>query len=920
MDTITTFTSDNIRFLHTEGTMLYGEELQPGTEIDKVCGDLEVDFGIGDNFEVNLLSDVQLNNYIDNIKEKSVNKIIDYERQQFVPMAYKGTVSIGGKNGKDSKNADEFFKNNLSIIDDNLIPITKIKFHLNFREKEYTVNYDENFNNCGDNEACKNKCVDSVDFGSWVTSDYGYWNNYTVDGNSDLTKLVAVYDGKNVYGDLLGYLGFTDDDVYYQKDALKKSFLRLSFYDSPNRETQKLLYYSTIHFDSNELSKNYILDLDIWRQNTGHTPTYNQLVFDGDIATLSGKTLTAEMACTDKYDDTLSSDGFYIHLFDKLISGNTFTPIYMKAEFNNAKFGKTVPMIYPTFTDTNMPISPLDKKGRFPRQYVRYKNNVSGDTYTYVDMESLLRDMYIKIFIKYDFKTHEYVWFLPTRVNGSVLKLELFEPRINGYSFESYYPSTSEGDTFVNYGTEDGQPKWFTGDFYKEGADTYTWYLTDGDNMYSEFGSEHTQQWPGNKDCTFLMTTAITLASDNKFIGTKLFNGSSLNNVKSIWIDGMMVYSSDYYDEEHEKYKTSTMQLPDTPFKATYTDGGEEEKYFIWNPETTQEVWDDETEQWINDPTVTAKVIHRVDYYFKSNTGSTDELLDELSSGVYHKDTDKRVTKTIEADSELVDRLKNEIRNPNGEVLPRSMFSGIGSLKAVNFKKRRFGTRDYYFTTVGNGAFNNCQNLCRVTVDDGSVDIISKNCFSGGRALKVANLSDVKVILREAFQGCYTLTKTNYKLGSGAKTRYIACGAFGYTKLGSVNIPKTVWRLSNSAFRRCYKLHEFVIENNSELESVGKRLFAENAILKYSLTRVSSTSSKYIYNGGIPQIILDLQNKNVNIEFYDNRNKRYQNLQINVDKDSGKVLKHYKNEKYLKYLTHEPGGRFTFEDWYRYLF
>ena len=100
-----------------------------------------------------------------------------------------------------------------------------------------------------DKESGNIKETDYVDFGTWETDDNGYWNNYIL--RSDHKALEPTYKNYNIYGDLLGYLGFTDDDVYYQKDALKKSFLRLSFYDSPNRETQKLLYYYTIYFDTN---------------------------------------------------------------------------------------------------------------------------------------------------------------------------------------------------------------------------------------------------------------------------------------------------------------------------------------------------------------------------------------------------------------------------------------------------------------------------------------------------------------------------------------------------------------------------------------------------------------------------------------------------------------------------------------------
>ena len=62
--------------------------------------------------------------------------------------------------------------------------------------------------------------------------------------------------------DLLSYLGFDDDDVKYQKSKLKKSFLRISFYDSDNIANQNLLHTATIFLDSGELFAKYIKNIE----------------------------------------------------------------------------------------------------------------------------------------------------------------------------------------------------------------------------------------------------------------------------------------------------------------------------------------------------------------------------------------------------------------------------------------------------------------------------------------------------------------------------------------------------------------------------------------------------------------------------------------------------------------------------------
>ena len=92
------------------------------------------------------------------------------------------------------------------------------------------------------------------------------WNGNGIDDTPKTRE--GLYTDENFVNssNLIGYLGFTDDDIYNQKNRVKQSFIRLSFYDSDNPLTQNLLYYSTIFFDSGDLfgkyvkRKNYILE------------------------------------------------------------------------------------------------------------------------------------------------------------------------------------------------------------------------------------------------------------------------------------------------------------------------------------------------------------------------------------------------------------------------------------------------------------------------------------------------------------------------------------------------------------------------------------------------------------------------------------------------------------------------------------
>lgn len=88
-------------------------------------------------------------------------------------------------------------------------------------------------------------------------------NDYNIENYKEYKKLRDERVKLTEYqSDLLSYLGFTDDDVKYQKSKLKKSFLRISFYDSDNVGNQNLLHTATIFLDSGDLFAKYIKNIE----------------------------------------------------------------------------------------------------------------------------------------------------------------------------------------------------------------------------------------------------------------------------------------------------------------------------------------------------------------------------------------------------------------------------------------------------------------------------------------------------------------------------------------------------------------------------------------------------------------------------------------------------------------------------------
>lgn len=233
---------------------------------------------------------------------------------------------------------------------------------------------------------------------NWVTDDSKGWNEYDSIDKSDL----------------LYYLGFDKDDVYYQKMKLQKSFLRLSFYDSNDPMNQSLLFYSTIFIDTGDLFGKYnkLKTQAIDGEISGVDSESDVMLIDKD----GFERISSQFIVTDRFNTDKSSEGFYLYLFNKTLPKKEPLPIYMKVEFNHAKYGKTIPFLY--FTD-----------GKVKTTYVKSENGGK-----LVDMKSYFRDLHIELNVRYDENTRSYIYYLPynNTSNGTDIIFNLFEPKING--------------------------------------------------------------------------------------------------------------------------------------------------------------------------------------------------------------------------------------------------------------------------------------------------------------------------------------------------------------------------------------------------------------------------------------------------------------------------------------------------------
>ena len=199
-------------------------------------------------------------------------------------------------------------------------PITSITYNLHFRQRE-------------------------LEDGEWsyLDDEDSFWNPKVLESGETESGSTLMPDDlpSAMFSDMLYYLGFTDNDVQNQKQKIRKSFLRLSFYTSPDPLTQKLIYYSSIFMDSGELFGRYIKGK-------------NELIRNGksgDNVVLESQEsekyrLDCRFVVKNEYCTTKSSDGFNIYYFpDDIASEIEGKTIYMKVEFNHAGYGRTIPMI-----------------------------------------------------------------------------------------------------------------------------------------------------------------------------------------------------------------------------------------------------------------------------------------------------------------------------------------------------------------------------------------------------------------------------------------------------------------------------------------------------------------------------------------------------------------------------------------------
>lgn len=333
-------------------------------------------------------------NYVDDIIDRTIPDVIDVERFKYVP------VIIG---------------------DDSCVRAKSIIFDFHFRKRSAKREIPSRVANGGKYPIYNDGWYIDSNSGSTI-----WWNGMDCDSYSfDKDAFTEFYDASGKTSDLIGNLGFEDEDVYYRKSKLAMSFIRISFYTSKDPINQKLLYYSTSFLDSTNLHGKYIKQ-SLYKYGIYGEAEKTPLVFFPDNS-VSAR-LDTEIWIKNEMNTMASSEGFNLYLFgddaELKDEGKPYRTIYMKVEFNHAGNGKTIPMI----------MWPKDENGDF--------RDVTTDTF--------LNDLYIPVQIGYI--DDKFVYSLPTVENeDGNLRLILFEPKL-GYTDRGDVANVSVNNNAIRSG------------------------------------------------------------------------------------------------------------------------------------------------------------------------------------------------------------------------------------------------------------------------------------------------------------------------------------------------------------------------------------------------------------------------------------------------------------------------------------
>lgn len=346
-------------------------------------------------------ADLVQSKFVDYESSRLINGIVDMEKDVYYPKYIPAKQDYSGSTTK---------------FED----INEIQINLHFRTRnQETWKVNEEYNGV------------PAELSNWFITD---WNTYT--------------ENRGTFGDdvsdLVGLLGFSNYDVYYQKSRISRSFLRMSYYDSIDPQKQSLLYTCTVFMDGQRLYKKYIdnmrngtfLNIKEGRGDKAISSTTSTVMCESaktkdDTDSLEyvyneESRLSSRLIIKNKYASKSSSEGFYLYMFKEYSEKLHPKPIYLKLEFNHAGVGQTLPFIVPMKWEGSQGSDIVNPTGRLGLTDDALKRGYP--------LKFIYPQLYIPLYAVYDFKSKQYAYVFDDRyvdIEDGVLTLNLYELKVN---------------------------------------------------------------------------------------------------------------------------------------------------------------------------------------------------------------------------------------------------------------------------------------------------------------------------------------------------------------------------------------------------------------------------------------------------------------------------------------------------------
>lgn len=138
--------------------------------------------------------------------------------------------------------------------------------------------------------------------------------------------------------------GFTYDDIKFSKNSFKRSFLRLSFYDSDIPTNQNLMSFMTLFCRltiNDVIPLTQVLSASTWNGPIVYTAPVPNGGLPNPINTIPVRFILQNLI---KYPNGIA-EGYNVYHFKDEVTSSIPKELFVRATWNNAKTGQSIPLI-----------------------------------------------------------------------------------------------------------------------------------------------------------------------------------------------------------------------------------------------------------------------------------------------------------------------------------------------------------------------------------------------------------------------------------------------------------------------------------------------------------------------------------------------------------------------------------------------